>query len=295
MIGRQLREGKGQKLVCRTATAPLLEIDQVKFITSTRQMRKSRAKSCSNCREAKARCSQLNPCARCQRRGITCSYPVAPSVTPGRHHLRDLRPGYEHQTNEISYSSNIQIGSIEFPTGRIQPDEDSPGLLAPEARNNVLRSEQPCRANGHSPVHQEPEKVSQISDQDNIPSSGCEEAHTVNPAHMMSGSASTGPQLTQRGRSLGQGSLTARMLLSRLAEYTRMIGDLKRLPPFIHPPCLSQRMHTCLSGLPHQCLPVALSRCARQANAFHTVDSKPKLDVIWLAICDHLQSMRSEV
>ncbi|KAJ5669062.1 hypothetical protein N7462_010132 [Penicillium macrosclerotiorum] len=104
-----------------------------------------------------------------------------------------------------------------------------------------------------------------------------------------------GPQLSQRTRSLQQGSLTARMIFSRLAEYSRMMADPTTLPPFIHPPCcLSYDCDDCRPDSPHQCLPEALAVCANLTHMFYS--RLPGSQVfVWKQIYAHLQQMRKEV
>lgn len=101
-------------------------------------------------------------------------------------------------------------------------------------------------------------------------------------------------QLSQRMRSLQQGSLTAKMVFSRLTEYTRMMADGKNLPPFIHPPCCLGQSDECPLGSPHQCLPETLAICANLTQMFYS--SMPASSpFVWQQICTHLRQMKLEV
>ncbi|KAJ2968243.1 hypothetical protein NQ176_g9277 [Zarea fungicola] len=58
--------------------------------------------------------------------------------------------------------------------------------------------------------------------------------------------------LSQRSRTISQGSLTAKILLGQITEYPRMMISGHQLPPFIYPPCskFSRRLFTtCDTGL----------------------------------------------
>ncbi|KAJ5631830.1 uncharacterized protein N7484_011930 [Penicillium longicatenatum] len=67
------------------------------------------------------------------------------------------------------------------------------------------------------------------------------------------------PQLSQRWRSLQQGSMTAKMIFSRMSDYGRMMADAKSLPSFIHPPCCVGSGEECSSDAAHGCLSEALA------------------------------------
>lgn len=103
-----------------------------------------------------------------------------------------------------------------------------------------------------------------------------------------------GPQLSQRARSLQQGSLTGKMLLGRLTDYTRMMADAKTLPPFIHPPCSLGHKDECPPDSPHECLPEALAVCANLTKMFYSRMSGSH-SFIWQQICTHLRQLSEEV
>jgi hypothetical protein len=101
-------------------------------------------------------------------------------------------------------------------------------------------------------------------------------------------------QLTQRTRSLQQGSLTAKMVFSRLVDYTRMMADGKDLPPFIHPPCVQDQSDECPLNAPHQCLPEPLAICANLTRMFHS-RTMGSHRFVWQQICTHVRQMELEV
>jgi hypothetical protein len=102
------------------------------------------------------------------------------------------------------------------------------------------------------------------------------------------------PQLSQRARSIQQGSLTGKMLLGRLTDYTRMMADPKTLPPFIHPPCSLDSNDECPPDSPHQCLPEALAICANLTKMFYS-HMHASRNFVWKQICTHLRQMSEEV
>jgi hypothetical protein len=112
-------------------------------------------------------------------------------------------------------------------------------------------------------------------------------------ATMPSHTTAIGPQLSQRARSLQQGSLTAKMILSRLTDYTRTMAKGRQMPPFIHPPCFSSD-DECSSRSPHQCLPEKLAVCVNLTQMFYS-QLPGSHSFVWQQIRTHVQQMRAEV
>ena len=113
-------------------------------------------------------------------------------------------------------------------------------------------------------------------------------------AIVASSTKALGPQLSQRARSLQQGSLTAKMILSRLTDYTRKMADGKQLPPFIFPPCFLSRDEQCPSDSPHQCLQEKLAICVNLTQMFYS-RLPGSHSFVWQQICTHIRQMRMEV
>jgi hypothetical protein len=102
------------------------------------------------------------------------------------------------------------------------------------------------------------------------------------------------PQFAHRTRSIQQGSLTAKIIFSRLGDYARMMGEGKTLPPFIHPPCCLGQSDLCAPDSPHQCLPEILALCANLTCMFYS--HVPGSSVyVWQQICTHLRQVRADV
>lgn len=101
-------------------------------------------------------------------------------------------------------------------------------------------------------------------------------------------------QLSRRKRSLQQGSLAAKMVFSRLSDYTRMLADSKELPPFIYPPCCAPQGNQCLPGSPHRCLPETLEVCANLTRIFHNCEPE-SLGYAWHQVRLHIQHLYADV
>lgn len=114
------------------------------------------------------------------------------------------------------------------------------------------------------------------------------------PTAIPSNNNAIGPQLSQRTRSLQQGSLTAKMILSRLTDYTRKMAGGRDMPPFICPPCSFGGDGECPPDSPHQCLPERLAICVNLTQMFYS-RLPGSHGFVWQQICTHLRQMRAEV
>ncbi|KAL7920670.1 hypothetical protein ACQKWADRAFT_297589 [Trichoderma austrokoningii] len=101
------------------------------------------------------------------------------------------------------------------------------------------------------------------------------------------------PPLSMRERSFQQGSLTAKMILNQLFDYTRRIAEGRNLPPFIHPPCFLSQNDECPAEAPHSCLPQPLAICRNLTQMFYSRTSE-STSFIWRQIFSHLHEMRAE-
>ncbi|KAJ5109441.1 hypothetical protein N7456_006116 [Penicillium angulare] len=116
---------------------------------------------------------------------------------------------------------------------------------------------------------------------------------TPHPTESTPSIKTTGPQLAQRPRSLQQGSLTAKMVFSRMKDYSRMMADAKTLPPFIFPPCCLGPDDECPPNEPHRCLPEALAVCSNLTHMFYN-RMPGSHNFVWKQICAHIREMREE-
>lgn len=303
-----------------------------------------RAKSCDNCRVAKARCSLSAPCSRCAKRRLECHYrPARPCRSENRsaEGFRPIRPAVgaslvaeavtppapaEAASSIVGAPEETQIMALTAATAGTQmPDltthSDFTSQLfdVPQSFDLSLavvptsHSLQASSNNAAYPSFLDLLPSSYLVDLD-IPMPASESvlpppAHlpctlptfdkpmlltTFEPTNFSSGTKALGPQFSQRTRSLRQGSLTAKILFSRLTDYTRMMADGKILPPFIHPPCALGRDYECPPDSPHRCLPETLAICVNLTQMFYS-RTPGSHGFVWQQICTHLRQMRVEV
>lgn len=261
-------------------------------------MPSSRARSCENCRAAKTRCDQSTTCARCINRGLECRYIRAERNT-GREaasqNLRPLRPA-------VSVSADLT-----GPCGSVS--EQAP---AKSSANPASALPDGAHDQGHGDDIVDTSSASigaAATTQDtNIPSFSVSELFDLPESFDLSPFAfdfdmvSANPdslnqpvlQLKQRSRSFQQGSLTAKLLFSKLAAYGQDMADAARLPPFIYPPCWSSPAAACQPDSPHRCLPESLAVCSNLAQMFYLrrIGSE---NFVWQQICIHLKQMCEQV
>lgn len=250
-----------------------------------------RAKACANCRRAKSGCSLSNPCSRCAKRHLECLYT---STLPRSEHrwtgFRPIRPASASSVNGIPPSS-------------LESTLSTPAMTeAAFASFNVLPGEIDMTAAGPSTQTPDLSNYSEFMQFFNLPDAFDMPLANNNAAELtmpesLNFTPSTKvlcPQLSQRARSIQQGSLTGKMLLGRLTDYTRMMADSKTLPPFIHPPCSLDSNDECPPDSPHQCLPEALAICANLTKMFYS-HMHASRNFVWKQICTHLRQMSEEV
>ncbi len=235
-----------------------------------------RAKSCQSCRAAKARYSQLTPCARCSTRGSLCIYDSAGE--PSQRRSTSLRPLLAAPSSSADYEDPLLPGVIS--TNR----EKYVSVTANTAR---LPSPQPTievqSAAGEQASQELQEDDRLLLDVPwlplSLPNSNC---------------PSWGLPLTQRGRSLQQGALTARMLLNQLASWTRMMAEGRILPPFIHGSCSSNGGHKSHGDMFSDGLPRILRLCAINVRELLKTDGNSRQRAL-VGICGHISEMHCMV
>ena len=275
-----------------------------------------RAKSCLQCRVAKARCSLETPCSRCSKRGFDCHY-TSRATRERKDGFREIRPSFVKNT-QLQDQNGFPVEpprSSEHADGLITVVDDSyvvPGTV--ESIEEQIREaqrlyhvEQTSNCDADQAIYyvsSEPHSV-EVSNSTSTSNSDDQSQHsqhlfaavgigdplTLDPSQISFQNVSHAPQLMQRGRSLRQGSLTAKMILGRLNDYIREMVDVNQLPPFIHPPCSSQSGHHCASLTTHNCIPPSLYRCIRH---MHDICYSRNTSVTWEQISDHLKQLCNE-
>ncbi|KAF2828416.1 hypothetical protein CC86DRAFT_465250 [Ophiobolus disseminans] len=281
-----------------------------------------RPKSCESCRSAKARCSLAAPCSRCARRNVQCYY--TPNAARSYEHrklngFRSIRPAAgtlsvaECQTSTTqatvgatSCVSDTAAVALIMSVKNAQPLDLNAELEDTQHQNGWLSSVEtavsssvddfgggltyPSFLNAQSPSwllnFEIPMEYSGLLAP--LPIDVSHVIHSLDVPESLAVFSAT--NLSPRTRSLQQGSLTAKMLLSRLTEYTRMLADGKQLPPFIHPPCALGNDDECPPVSRHQCLPETLAICANLTQMFHA-RLPGSHGFVWQQICTHVRQM----
>ncbi|KAJ9483461.1 hypothetical protein VN97_g9943 [Penicillium thymicola] len=251
-----------------------------------------RAKACVDCRRAKAGCSLSSPCSRCAKRHLECHYPSAPPRPENQWTgFRPIRPA-------AAFSAKAHT-----PVPATAPVAPVAAEMAASSCDMLSGEPEMAAVTAAGPSAQIPDlsDYSAFTQFFDLPKSfdtslanyNFWEMTTPDSLNVMSNTRALGPQLSQRVRSLQQGSLTGKMLLGRLTDYTRMMADAKTLPPFIHSPCSLDSNDDCPPDSPHQCLPEALSVCANLTKMFYSC-MQGSQDFVWKQICTHLRQMSEE-
>lgn len=257
-----------------------------------------RIKSCLHCRVAKAKCSLSDPCVRCVKRNLDCQYPSSQPNCNGTRRIRIIKPALRARTrNGVPNLASLNATNLEAGINPLKlVARNTP---APARTENVDTSTIQLRRSLHSghaafsthlsyegtgcedmeALLEEPLSPSWFEGLDLTSASrisdeiGRLEAFTQLAMPHQSASTSIKAlesQLSQRTRSIQQGSLTAKMVFTRLSDYTRMLADGRELPPFIYPPCCFNESARCFPGSPHHCLPETLAVCANLTRIFQT-------------------------
>jgi hypothetical protein len=280
-----------------------------------------RTKSCSSCRAAKARCSLSAPCLRCTKRHLDCHYEhshIQPREGSRSERFRFIRPSKGASSWTSGGDSVVVVGheapstSVEIsPPPKLRPWTTTTtnaqaldlGFCQDVVFHSLGPTDSPVSHRSINPCYVDPSSPSWFLNLDfpspaNTPcifSSLDQPMPLVAPnPTILSNASRLERQLTLRTRSLQQGSLTAKMVFSRLVDYTRMMADAKDLPPFIHPPCVQGQGDVCPQDETHQCLAEPLAICANLTRMFHsrTMGSHA---FIWQQICTHVRQMELKV
>lgn len=270
-------------------------------------------KSCVHCRKAKARCSLSNPCSRCATRRLECQYATAP-LRPERRAVtfRAIRPaagksvyGQAEQAFDRQHDAPFMAESTTSPPKRQSAEKSDSSSYA-----GFMGAQQTISTEAEEEIFSLPLAGSTIDmslaftpdPQTSLISPHLLDLEFSNlfpglatPASLNTPSIkSSSPQLSQRSRSLQEGSMTAKMIFSRVIDFSRQLADAKSLPPFIHPPCCLGPGDECSSQSSHQCLPESLAVCSNLCQMFYC-RLPGSHDFVWKQICTHMRQMNGEV
>lgn len=253
-------------------------------------MPSSRAKACKECRAAKAGCSLSSPCGRCATRGLNCQYNVGEREHRPASRLRSLQPARPWPPSFPEAVEDQEAAPTAIVTHNASSDPSEFGITTASGTLNQIDglldaapihdAAAPPPLGIEIPSDFMPELLSLPDTFDLSPFSFGRDVPLPHET-----------QLRQRSRSLQEGDLTAKLLFSKLVEYSRMMAEAIRLPPFIHPPCRLGRIARCDEGTPHRCLPEALAVCSNLAQLFY-LRREGSEGFVWKQICDHLNQLR---
>lgn len=278
-----------------------------------------RIKSCLNCRIARAKCSLSDPCFRCSKRNLECQYPrlqsnrdrririIQPALKSGTHSSQARPASLETSTPEAGSSMVVTRINTPIPdwlcatdtsrsqlpcNSQIDPDDSSAFLSALSIDPALVEASLDVPL---SPLWFESLDLTSASRVSNEIENLEGFTQLAMPHQCASlDIADVERQLRRRTRSIQQGSLTAKMVFSKLSDYTRMLADGKELPPFIFPPCCTRSTIRCLPGSPHICLSETLATCANLTRMF--LNCRPESrGYVWHQVRLHLQHLYADV
>ena len=250
-----------------------------------------RPKACAQCRKAKVRCDLSTPCARCSKRSLDCQYYIVKrSREP--HKLREIQPAINVRHNEATGDSGIsKQTSASSGAGSANGHAKFTGVGDYAQTVHDAVSSSIAKA---APTPDMPIPSDFMPDLFELPDSFDLPPFLFELDTPLSASASAGlsadNQLEQRSRSFQQGALTARLLFSKLASYSRMMADAIRLPPFIYPACWSGHAAKCVEASPHRCLPEPLAICSNLTQMFYMRRDGTE-GFVWQQIVSHLKQL----
>lgn len=275
-----------------------------------------RSKACDGCRTAKARCSLSVPCSRCLKRHIDCQYTPKQPRNYDRRKVNDFR--LIKPASKVSIATDVgdRIGPVLYQGGSSYIEAATDSARVPAMITSLVSTE---RQSGYADWLCDLDFLDVATDYPHVEKYSSIPTHSfglellapvwvpdvavLSPPGLSCVSHSIGSafctpssqtNLSQRTRSLQQGSLTAKMVFSRLTEYTRMLADGKQLPPFLFPPCVLGCGDECDPDSRHSCLPAILAVCANLTQMFH-LRTPSSHDFVWHQICTHLRQLRAEV
>lgn len=228
----------------------------VNYCRRAQSQRKGRPKSCVSCRVSKAKCSFGQPCARCDKKGVSCVYgrTAHKEATAPRRQAQepDVWPSYELQgTSSLNPSEDLGI-SLEL-------DGFTTGL---DSMWNTITTDTSESTGSIDILSFELNKDAQIQ---------------VQPQTLSSKGS-----LARVSNRLSNLQHASRVIMQMLYAYPQMMLRRQTFPPFIHPHWHEKR------------LPDTLATCMSIAQLFaaRTPETEPFL---WRTISAEEERFREQV
>ncbi|KAH7131346.1 hypothetical protein EDB81DRAFT_808394 [Dactylonectria macrodidyma] len=220
----------------------------VKYCHRAQAKRKGRPRSCFPCSRAKARCTFANPCARCEKRGLECTY-IQPSQDAERsqqqqllaindgHNLTAIVSSTVATSNRLSRVSHLPMGQPGLAFSSI--DE---GLLAPFNNITEIRKLKGVAA----PLQSTP--TNNNNNQQLSFESQSQQNHSAENTIYQQIASRDFAHLSYHNPTLKR---AATLIVHTLYAFPQMMLRRQTFPPFIHPhwhkSCLPEKLASCMS------------------------------------------------
>lgn len=267
-----------------------------------------RKKSCVQCRAAKARCSLAVPCERCSERGLNCEYgSAAPRLEPYRPSAAGRYSGSglsvsnredRHAAGQSPFYGNRATGETPVftasQTGATLGLSESTVDLA-DANFDLFSGffSQGCRPSdtpflGHSEENDR-QGTSYTNGDRFVPAMDQSVSTRI-------GGRAQNRLLSQRKTTTMETLFTAKVLLAQIRQYPKMMIEGRKLPPFIHPRCVSgsSPVASCSTEEKHVCMPEILAVCANLIHLFYN-RTPASTSFVWETIYKHQKRLHHDV
>ncbi|KAL7942485.1 hypothetical protein V8C42DRAFT_146146 [Trichoderma barbatum] len=292
-------------------------------------MQRSRKKSCTQCRLAKARCSLSYPCSRCRDRDDLCEY---------SHKVRNisrgqiLAPKPQQRTSGIGNAASVErqnyanerslsaplalrtsdmynIDGISYAMGSSSFAAAISDIQPPlgESDNNRALHNYPFASNQGTDIGRDNREALQDFSPVISPRFFYQIIRDNESLHypFLTGINMMLMPLDYRLRSRVLASqldvglrvdkfLSAKMLLGQIGAYPKMMAKGKHLPPFIHPPCVLVDVYPrACNESRHYCLPEILAICSSLLQMFYNT-TPGSSSFAWKTIYEHQSHLYRE-
>lgn len=260
----------------------------------------SRKKSCSACRDARARCNQTWPsCFRCSSRGLVCEYDkhgARPTVEAENPLIASPAIDLDVVTPDTVWGASKQ----DWAHGSFDPSWYF-FMNGPQTATHLTRD--PASIVNFTTydnnVTKESSSISQFLESLSPKADQCSAmAHANGRLVEASDTATalTSPNRVLRKRYSTRAPLLANVVIGQLSSYPKMMIQGQSLPPFMYPPCRldGELAAECLEKGKHHCLPKTLAICAGLVHMFYGGTAGCR-DFVWQTIYAEEARMAREV
>jgi hypothetical protein len=282
----------------------------------------SRKRSCTQCRKARARCSQTVPqCSRCVERGLLCDYVGLSLRSDSSPYARTTRSSVLHAFDEV-VSSDASIPNFEAFDDVVGVDPTASLAVPTDYGVNeaaIIDLQPPSVSSPRHPSHAST-FILDIFDSVSSPQpsyyafpnlldirnpslrptmAASPKSASIPPARVriLAGPIPQGRgTLRKRHSPMLGGGPSAKIMLGQIESYPKMLIEGPSLPPFIHSRCFQddKPAFDCQNKRCHQCLPETLSICASLVRMFYS-KTEANSAFVWSAIYAEQARLKCEV